>query len=111
MYDVEIEYHERVPIFILNSTFKYFSEMKQLLEKEPINNSKEIIIDLSNFLKIDSDTLNNLTEIVKAYGNRINRFGVIIPKEVVIEGLKIKLIHNLIEIYETKYDAIYNFLN
>jgi len=114
MTDVDIEYQDKIPIFILNPTFQYFfdsMQIKKYLGNESMNISGEIIFDLSNFLRVDASLLNHLTELISEFKNRVKRFGFVIPKEVEIEGLKIKLIDDLIEIYETKYEAVYNLLN
>ena len=114
MSDVDIEYQERIPVFILSPSFQYFSDIRQIkqyLEIESINISKEIIIDLSHFFRVDAILLNHLSELINEFRNRVKRFGVVIPKEVALEGLKIKLIDDFIEIYETKYEAVYDLLN
>lgn len=114
MSDVDIEYQDKIPIFILNPTFQYYFDpiqIKKFLGNESMNISGEIIFDLSNFLRVDAGLLNHLTELISEFKNRVRRFGVVIPKDIVLEGLKIKLIDDLIEIYETKYEAVYNLLN
>lgn len=114
MSDVDIEYQGRIPILILSPSFQYFSDItqiKQYLETDSMNISEEIIIDLSNFFRVDANLLNHLSELISAFRNRVKRFGLVIPKEIALEGLKIKLIDDFIEIYETKYEAVYDLLN
>jgi anti-anti-sigma regulatory factor len=112
MFDVEIEYQDKVPILIFNPLFLYHSDtenIRRYFTERMINDSKEIIIDLSNLFMVDAQTIYRLTEIMKGFRNTIKRFGLVIPKEVNLEGLKIKLIDDFFEIYGSKYDAVYDF--
>jgi len=113
MSGVEIEYQEKIPILILNSNFQYYSDLEYInsnIGDEVINNSNEIIIDLSNFYKVDAEIIQRITAIFKMLERKVKRFGLVIPSEVIFEGLKIKLIEDLFEVYGTKYDAVYNLL-
>jgi hypothetical protein len=111
MFDVEIEYQEKVPILIINPLSLYYSDTentKRYFMEGIINDSKEIIIDLSNLFILDAQTIYRLTEIMKGFRNTVKRFGLVIPKEVNLEGLKIKLIDDFFEIYGSKYEAVYD---
>lgn len=111
MFDVEIEYQDKVPILIFNPLFLYYSDtenIKRYFMEGVINDSKEIIIDLSNLFMVDAQTIYRLTEIMKGFRNTVKRFGLVIPKEVNLEGLKIKLIDDFFEIYGSKYEAVYD---
>ena len=114
MTDIELELQDRIPILTLNPFAKYYpdsTQLKQILSDETITFSGDIVIDLSNYLRVNADLLIHLTSIVKNFEKRVKRFGIVIPKDVMLEGLKVKLIDDLIEIYESKHDAVYNLLS
>jgi hypothetical protein len=111
MFDVELEYQDKIPILIFNPLFLYYSgaeNTNRYYMEGIINDSKEIIIDLSNLFMVDAQTIYRLTEIMKGFRNTVKRFGLVIPKEVNLEGLKIKLIDDIFEIYGSKYEAVYD---
>ena len=114
MSDVDIEYQNKIPILILNPSINYYpdaSEIKQYLSEDTVSQSGDLILDLSNYLEVNADLLNHLGYIIKELGNFITRVGIVIPRYISLEGLKVKLIDDNMEIYESKYDAVYNLIN
>jgi hypothetical protein len=112
--EVEIEYQDKIPIFILGPNFKNWSLVNWIsnyIQTESQNDTDEIIVDLSNCFSVGQNTLNRLTEIAQKFGHRIKKLLVVIPKEVPLTGLKIILLNELVEIYSSKYDAVYDLLN
>ena len=110
----DLEYQEKIPVFILNPAFKYLPDgrqLQQLFESEGKENLNKIIIDLSSLIEVNSEFFHSLRDFVKYFKSSGRRLGLVIQKEVKLEGLRIKLIDELLEIFETKYDAVYNFLN
>jgi hypothetical protein len=114
MSDVDIEYQSKIPILILDPSNDYYpdvSKIKQCLSNDISSQTEEIILDLSNYLEVNADLLNHLAIVVRQLGESIKRFGVVIPHYVSLEGLKVKLIDDIFEVFESKYDAVYSLIN
>jgi hypothetical protein len=117
MSDFEIDIQNKIPILVLNTTCKHPPNFAEL-EKYFINDTEElnrIIFDLSNCHRIDADFFAHLNDFISSFKDTFTensgKLGIVIPNEVDIEGLKIKLIDDSFEVYSSKYDAVYNLVN
>jgi hypothetical protein len=114
MHNIELEYQGKLPILRLNPFHKYLpdqEQLKHLLHKDENNDFFNLVLDLSNCYEIDTDFFISLTNFADNFIENGNKLGIIIPTGLVLRGLKIKLINEMIDVYENKYDALHNLLS
>jgi hypothetical protein len=112
--NIELEYQDKLPILIINPIHKYLPDKKQLhyiLNKYQKSGTENLVLDLSNCFEIDSEFFVSINNFADNLGDNGSIIGIVIPSRLVLKGLKIKLINEMIEIYDSRYDAVYHMLS
>jgi anti-anti-sigma regulatory factor len=114
MYNFIKEYQGKVPIYKFTPSKKNLpnlKELQRLLEDEVKKDYKNILIDLRNCSQIEPGFIQSLNNIIYNFKKNGGRIGIIIPKDLQEETLEEAYIDPSLEMFDTEYDAIYNFYN